>query len=221
MKSLRESLFDKDLDKKDLKPTFAGFEINPMPVIYKGGKFRFARDWNELSRGKVYGLEEGSTYFNWEQCHDVKIGSWRVPAESEWKKIINRGMHDIVRTGKQKGIIFYPDYFDPALRIKKTLITSDQLDEYLKIGCVFLSYTGFYLNTGTSSNGSWDDSNGSWDSIQFNDVGYYWSSTEVSYTSVVPRAYSLSFQLERRGAYVSSNCQNMKERNYFPLILIK
>ena len=213
MKSLQESLFDKDIDKKDLKPTFAGFEINPMPVIYKGGKFQFARGWNELSREKIYGLEDGSTYFNWEQCHDVKIGSWRVPAESEWRKIVNRGMHDIVRTGKQKGIIFYPDYFDPTLRIKKTLITSDQLDEYLKMGCVFLSYTGFYYdNADTLSNGSWND-------LQFHDVGYYWSSTEVPY--IPSRSYSLIFRLERGRTYVGSDCQNMKERNYFPLILIK
>ena len=215
MKSLQESLFDKDIDKKDLKPSFAGFEINPTPVIYKGGKFQFARGWNELSREKIYGLEDGSTYFNWEQCHDVKIGHWRVPTEGEWKKIINRGMHDIVRTGKQKGIIFYPDYFDLTLRIKKTLITSDQLDEYLKMGCVFLSYTGFYYDIPGEIN------RGSWNNIQFNDAGYYWSSTETFYTSIAPRAYSLCFQLEQGRAYVVSDCQNIKERNYFPLILIK
>lgn len=70
-------------------PTFAGLEICPAPLYYNGTGFEIKdTDWNHDSYNSEYGLQAGSYYFNWEQCHNVKINGWRLPTRAEFEKLI-------------------------------------------------------------------------------------------------------------------------------------
>ena len=196
MKSLKESLFDRDLVSKDIKFTFAGLEINPMPVIYKHGKFQFAKSWDELSYKKVFGLEEGSTYFNWDQCHNLKIDRWRVPTEREWQAILDRELHVYVKVGKEQGYILFPDNYE-----KKNLdiLTKSQLEEYINRGCIFLPFTGYCGGIRILT----------WYSQE---CGEYWSSTERS------GVYSYFLQCSRGFAGINNAS---KTNIHLPIILTK
>ena len=165
MKSLKESLFDGDLVSKNIKFTFAGLEINPMPVIYKHGKFQSADSWDELSYKKVFGLKEGSTYFNWDQCHDVKIDKWRLPSQEEWEKIINRGLHEFIIVDGEDAILIYPDNY--VKKVKSKRMTKKMQKEYIEQGCIFLPNVGYH-----STNLNWYETPGySWTSTQCESLG--------------------------------------------------
>jgi len=67
--------------------TFAGLQIAPANLIFDGNKFAIAKDWKVNSFEKTFGKKEGSTYFNWHECHDVNIEGWRVPTRKEWEAV--------------------------------------------------------------------------------------------------------------------------------------
>lgn len=80
------------IDENEYKKpiTFAGMQIAPAPLYYNGSSFIIKDDdWNHDSYGSVYGLAEGSYYFDWNECHDVSGVSygghsdWRMPTKVE------------------------------------------------------------------------------------------------------------------------------------------
>ena len=201
MKSLKESLFDRDLISKDIKFKFAGLEINPMPVIYKRGKFQFADSWDELSYKKACGLKEGSTYFSWDDCHDIKIGQWRVPTEREWEKIINRGIdtYDFFVVDSIPYQVIYPDNYEIEI-VRSKNISKEQLDKFCSRGCLPIPFTGFYFSIAK----------------KWRDKGLYgdlWTSTA---SQKLETAYYA--MLSERGIRVLSF---NKDLPYFPVLLVK
>ena len=91
----------------DWTPTFAGLEIAPGPLYYNGTSFEVKDSWNYDSYNSVYGVNSGSTYFNFIQLGQVfdsdggsfskssgsidnanTINGWRVPTLDEWASIV-------------------------------------------------------------------------------------------------------------------------------------
>lgn len=76
--------------------TFAGLQIAPAPLYYNGSSFVIKdNDWNHDSYNSVYGMTEGSYYFDWNECHDVfgvsygGHSDWRMLTKAEADAIIS------------------------------------------------------------------------------------------------------------------------------------
>ena len=172
-----------------------------MPVIYKHGKFQFAKSWKKLSFGKQFGLEEGSTYFNWDECRNTKIGQWRMPTRKEWQNIIDRNLHEFISVGKIGGYIFYPDNY--IKKVDTNVLSDSQLDEYIKQGCVFLPLAG-YRYTNVDKDGNWHGWN-----IAIN----CWTST--FYTGVT------AYYLHGSDSSIRADINGGKSNYHYPIFLIK
>ena len=208
MKSLKESLFDSDIVSKDIKFTFAGLEINPMPVIYKHGKFQFAKSWDQLSYKKKFGLKEGSTYFNWHQCDGINIKGWRLPTEKEWQKILARRLHYPIEIDEEEGWLFYPDNY--PLEINPEITTKDQLKECIEHGCIFLHATSCHYKDIHSQH---------WGYISHG-YGCYWTSTTRVCAGEVKEDDAIAMYFNTRNVSFSLGYGN-KLINYYPIILVK
>jgi len=87
-------------------PTFGGLLIAAGPLYYNGSSYEIKDGWNYSSYNSAYGVNSGSTYFNFVQMGQLfesagfSTGSgsiennldpfdgWRLPTQSEWQTII-------------------------------------------------------------------------------------------------------------------------------------
>ena len=90
--------------EKESTPTYGGLQISSGPVIFTDNKFKIGGDWKLNSYVKAYGKTEGSTYFNWEECHDIKFKlptgeTWRVPTNEDIRKILRNKRNGTIYNG--------------------------------------------------------------------------------------------------------------------------
>lgn len=88
------------------EPSFGGFYVSSGSLIYNSGAYSIANNWDAQSYGEAYGLQNGSTYFNFvemgqlfekanfsEQDGSVEnvlnpLDGWRLPSKNDFVKII-------------------------------------------------------------------------------------------------------------------------------------
>ena len=85
---------------------FAGMEITPGPLCYGSNGYEIKEGWNHDSYNSVYGMNVGSTYFNFIELGQLfessvfstsdgdiekvldPLDGWRVPTNAEWASIL-------------------------------------------------------------------------------------------------------------------------------------
>lgn len=89
------------------KYTFAGFEIAAGPLYYNGENYEIKDSWNYDSYNSIYGKNEGSYYFTFQQMGQLfekstfsssnggdienkldPLNGWRLPSDQDWINII-------------------------------------------------------------------------------------------------------------------------------------
>jgi len=203
--------------------TFGGLYIAQGNMYYDGSQFRIADDWTYHSNDVSRGLNVGSSFFEWDECHDATVDDWRLPTRSEWQTILTTS--SAVRPGstvngvanKHWAVIELPDYYytdgllvfpdgkslygynlgvmdDPS---DLTPIDVSILNEYLQQGCIFLPAFGY-----------WEDV---MDWVTDFNQSYYYSSTEKG-------------EYNAYGIAVGDNCfgeTNLDKYSYFLTRLVK
>jgi len=149
--------------RNDMKHTytFAGLQIAPANLIFDGKNFAIAKNWKVNSLGEAYGKKKGSTYFNWNMCHNIYVNGWRMPTIYEWENIIGTEREGSVYNGQENacyayiqvnvlfkchGLLLFPDGATiNGVEIGDindyeiiTEITEQQLSKLLTQGCAFL-----------------------------------------------------------------------------------
>lgn len=157
------------------KNLYNGYEIAKGNVIYENSEIKISDNPFTTSYGKVFGENEGSTFFSYNTAYQININGWHTPTVSEYDTILDTESNKCTVNGilmhfafistesmTYNGILLFPD--DENIT-GETIITYDAIEgttnsisyqgllHYLDNGCVFMGITNSYYNDAWSNGG--------------------------------------------------------------------